>query len=379
MASNYPIPLIKGPVMPWLLANPTIANDVFLKVNQLFALVVVSGGRQFPIQYSAENAYIEFDPSVGGGGGNPGGSDTELQYNAGGSFGGIANATSDGTNLTVTSLRALTAICDSSGNEFLKLVPTASAVNELTIANAATGNSPLITASGGDANVGIDFLLKGTGRMKIDTSDRTDCMVRLNNAGATTGGQMAGIQVGFSDSRRAQLVSYGDTFGAPYSGWNAVYSEGAFGLRFVAYSGGKLISFVNKSDLSESARFATSGNFMVGTTDEAGQAATGGISVLNRVVVIPTGSNPGAMLTVSRSNGGYFWHIGMDGSSNFNLYDNDGTTVVAQLDQSTKNWECVTGDLEVISNSKGVVLKSPDNTRWRISIDNAGVLSTTSI
>jgi hypothetical protein len=53
-------------------------------------------------------------------------------------------------------------INDANGNEELIFTATASAVNELTLANAATGNSPTITASGGDTNVGITLTPKGS-------------------------------------------------------------------------------------------------------------------------------------------------------------------------------------------------------------------------
>jgi len=54
--------------------------------------------------------------------------------------------------------------------ELLKFSETGSAVNELTIANAATTTDPTITASGGDANVGIGLVAKGTGVVQITTS-----------------------------------------------------------------------------------------------------------------------------------------------------------------------------------------------------------------
>jgi len=57
---------------------------------------------------------------------------------------------------------------DSSGNEFLILSKAGSAVNEITLANAATGNNPSLTASGGDANVGINLSVKGKGSVKVD-------------------------------------------------------------------------------------------------------------------------------------------------------------------------------------------------------------------
>jgi len=44
---------------------------------------------------------------------------------------------------------------DASSNEAIKTVATASAVNEFTVTNAATGNSPTLAASGDNTNVGF--------------------------------------------------------------------------------------------------------------------------------------------------------------------------------------------------------------------------------
>ena len=54
--------------------------------------------------------------------------------------------------------------------ELLKFSETGSAVNELTIANAAADNDPTITASGTDSNVGLGLVAKGTGVVQITTS-----------------------------------------------------------------------------------------------------------------------------------------------------------------------------------------------------------------
>lgn len=62
-----------------------------------------------------------------------------------------------------------TAIQDPNNNEILKTSYNASAVNELTITNAATGNAPLISATGGDTNVGLDVKVKGTAYMRKPT------------------------------------------------------------------------------------------------------------------------------------------------------------------------------------------------------------------
>lgn len=59
-----------------------------------------------------------------------------------------------------------TVVYDVNDNETLKLASTASAVNEVTLTNAATGNGPTISATGGDTNVDLNFAPKGTGKLK---------------------------------------------------------------------------------------------------------------------------------------------------------------------------------------------------------------------
>ena len=67
------------------------------------------------------------------------------------------------TNKTLTSPKIGTNILDTGGNELINFTATGSAVNELTIANAATGvTGPVISATG-ETNVGININPKGTG------------------------------------------------------------------------------------------------------------------------------------------------------------------------------------------------------------------------
>ncbi len=61
-------------------------------------------------------------------------------------------------------------VTDSSGNEFIKFSKTSSAVNEVTVANAATGNGPTLSATGGDTDVDLNFAAKGSGGVKIGGS-----------------------------------------------------------------------------------------------------------------------------------------------------------------------------------------------------------------
>ena len=73
------------------------------------------------------------------------------------------------TNKTLTAPKIGTSILDTSGNELLLLTATGSAVNELTLANAATGDGPILSATG-ETNVDINLNPKGTGTLKSGTA-----------------------------------------------------------------------------------------------------------------------------------------------------------------------------------------------------------------
>jgi len=83
------------------------------------------------------------------------------------------------TNKTLTSPKIGTNIQDTNGNELITLTATSSAVNEVTYANAATGNNPSITASGGDTNIGIDLKTKGSGVIKAEDGGGSVSAVKI--------------------------------------------------------------------------------------------------------------------------------------------------------------------------------------------------------
>ena len=87
-------------------------------------------------------------------------------------LGGTGDVTLNGvqtlTNKTLTSPKIGTSILDTNGAELFKLTATGSAVNELTYANAATGNKPAFTATGDDTNIGVSIQPKGSGTVTID-------------------------------------------------------------------------------------------------------------------------------------------------------------------------------------------------------------------
>lgn len=84
----------------------------------------------------------------------------------------------------ITTPNITTSINDSNGNEVIKTPATASAINEITITNAAIGNSPDISATGGDTNIGLTFTPKGTGVFQLPTG-KTAGLVRQRQGGTT--------------------------------------------------------------------------------------------------------------------------------------------------------------------------------------------------
>jgi hypothetical protein len=107
--------------------------------------------------------------------------------------GGTGVSTSTGTTNVVLSnsptivTPVIAQINDASGNETLKLASIASAVNEVTIENSATGNAVHITATGGDASVGLHLAGKGaSGYVNVQDSVDATKRIMFNAAGGTT-------------------------------------------------------------------------------------------------------------------------------------------------------------------------------------------------
>lgn len=95
------------------------------------------------------------------------------------------------TNKTLTtpalaSPRVTTSINDVNGSELIKVTATASAVNEVTLANAATLGKPTITASGADTNVTMKLEAKGTGSVEITKAAYTSSTITANGAASTS-------------------------------------------------------------------------------------------------------------------------------------------------------------------------------------------------
>ena len=90
------------------------------------------------------------------------------------------------TNKTLTSPAIGTSILDTNGLQLALVTATGSAVNEFTIANAAAGAGPTLSATGDESNVDINITPKGTGDVLINPPSTGALIVAGNSGNAGT-------------------------------------------------------------------------------------------------------------------------------------------------------------------------------------------------
>lgn len=83
--------------------------------------------------------------------------------------------------LTNKTLR-LPDIHDSDNNEVMKFAGVTSAVNAMTLTNAATGNAPSLTTYGTDANINLDLNAKGSGAIVVEKASFGRIQITANGA-----------------------------------------------------------------------------------------------------------------------------------------------------------------------------------------------------
>ena len=135
------------------------------------------------------------------------------------------------TNKTLTSPKIGTKIDATNGNELVNLTATGSAVNEFTIANAATGNNPVLSATGGDSNVGIEFTTKGTGTIKFNDLAYIPQQALTSSSNAVAWDTQA-------KPNAYHLTTENTTFAAPTNN-----TEGSFICLEINYNGSHTIAF----------------------------------------------------------------------------------------------------------------------------------------
>lgn len=125
-------------------------------------------------------------------------------------------------------------LADANGNEELIFITTASAVNELTLTNAATGNPPILSVSGIDPNVGLFIKPKGTGAFMVDGSAFVAGNARGANAIDMPTGRSSAAQVA-SGANSSLVGAQNSTAGGTNAGvFGGVGNSGGGSYSFVA-------------------------------------------------------------------------------------------------------------------------------------------------
>jgi len=148
------------------------------------------------------------------------------------------------TNKTLTSPKIGTSILDTSGNELFLLTATGSAINQLTYANAAAGNKPTFTASGGDTNIGVSIQPKGSGTVTIDALTFPAADGSANQILTTNGSGVLSF-VDNSGGTSWQAVKTGNYTASAGEGVFANTTSGSWTLTLPAGSIGDEVSFVD--------------------------------------------------------------------------------------------------------------------------------------
>jgi hypothetical protein len=153
-------------------------------------------------------------------------------------------------------------IADDDGNEQIIFQKTASAVNELEVTNAATGNPPILGASG-ETNVDVHIKPKGSGETRIGTgaaaatltTDGAHDLVLDTNSGTNSGSititDAANGNITITPNGSGNIVLDGLTFpNADGSADNFLKTNGSGTLSFAEVSGGTSWQAVKTSNFT---------------------------------------------------------------------------------------------------------------------------------
>lgn len=82
---------------------------------------------------------------------------------------------------TLTSPSITTSLKDANNNTWIAASPTASAVNYVSVSNAATNNAPTIGSGGSDTNIDLNIISKGSGKVRENGSSMLDFRSTFSN------------------------------------------------------------------------------------------------------------------------------------------------------------------------------------------------------
>jgi hypothetical protein len=217
------------------------------------------------------------------------------------------------SNKTLTSPRFADGgfIADANGNEMVIFDTVASAVNELTIGNAATGTNPFIAASGGGTNISINLIPKGTGQVQ---SNGIDILTQTNTVTGITNKSLVSPTVSGLYLSDSSIVFEGSSADVNETTLTVVNPTGARTITLPDVSG-TVVTTGNLSAIT-TVGTVTAGSFpaanLTGATLASGVTASSLTSVGTLTSVSVTGNAIYHMIPESKG-GSYLLVIGDDG------------------------------------------------------------------
>lgn len=187
----------------------------------------------------------------------------------------------------------------------------------------------------------------------------------------TTGSYNVGL--GFQANRWCSLGSQNIAIGYTASSYNKI------GIFNVAIGGSALTGASSSSNVSNNTAigFKALTAVLTGANNNVALGYKAGDNLTTGAKNILIGNDIDAQSATANgqlSLGNLVFGTGIDGIGTTVSSGKIGIGVVAPASKLT-----VAGDVEATGSANGIILASPDGTRWRVTVDNSGVLSTASI
>ena len=216
-------------------------------------------------------------------------------------------------------------IADVNGNELLIFSVTANAINELTLANAASGFSPTLSMTGGGTDIGLNINPKGQGTVTINsgvTSLTTTSSGFVLNANSLTSGTAA--YIASTSMTGGTLLNLITTTTASQSGaitglnvgLSGTEVSGAYSATGIAISNTKGLSTSGKTNYGVTATVsnpsAASSNYNYGFHATVSNSGSAAVNTAYKATISSCGSsnvNTGLDVAVSASSAIYNWGI----------------------------------------------------------------------